>query len=118
MLPKTIDAALLNLRAQIVRDGGEGLEHVEALLALRGCALPRVVPKAPPRWFQRRERGRLILAELRGGPVRSRANVAAVSARRPELVPDEARRSVHAALAKLRAKGLVRHRGWAWWVPS
>ncbi len=36
LIPKTIDGVLLNLRAQIIRDGGEGLEHVEALLAIRG----------------------------------------------------------------------------------
>ena len=34
--PETITRTLLNLRVQLIRDGGPGLEHVEALLQMRG----------------------------------------------------------------------------------
>ena len=62
---------LLNLRAQIVRDGQPGLEHVEALLALRGNNLAPVPRKAHPHF----KRGKLrvaIYAALRGGPLTGR----------------------------------------------
>ena len=36
---ETITASLYYLRAQIIRDGADGLEHVEALMRLRGLAL-------------------------------------------------------------------------------
>lgn len=85
MLPKTIDAALLNLRAQIVRDGGDGLAHVEALLAMRGCAIVPVPRKAAPPQFRRGELRRMIFAELRNGPVRGREIVARILAKRPHL---------------------------------
>ena len=44
MLEKSIDGALLALRKQIIREGGDGLEHVEALLAMRDVPMPAVLP--------------------------------------------------------------------------
>jgi hypothetical protein len=44
MQDKAIDSALLNLRKQIMRGGGDGLEHVEARLGLRGVDMPAVLP--------------------------------------------------------------------------
>ena len=40
--PETITNALVNLRAQLIRDRGSGLEHVEALLQMRGHNLGAV----------------------------------------------------------------------------
>lgn len=40
-----MDGALTSLRAQIIRDRGPGLEHVEALILLRGCELQPVALK-------------------------------------------------------------------------
>ena len=39
--PETITRALVALRAELIREGGPGLEHVEALLQLRGNNLRR-----------------------------------------------------------------------------
>ena len=47
--PETITRVLVNLRAQIIRDGAPGLEHVEALLALRGALPNQPVPQKRPR---------------------------------------------------------------------
>ena len=44
--PETITRALVALRAELIRDGGPGLEHVEALLQLRGHNLGPVPRKA------------------------------------------------------------------------
>ena len=44
MLDKSMDGARLALRKGIIRGDGAGLEHVEALLALRRVTLPRVLP--------------------------------------------------------------------------
>lgn len=46
---ETLTAALHFMRCQVVRDGSEGLEHIDALLALRGvdpASLP--VPEKDP----------------------------------------------------------------------
>ena len=44
MQDKTINNALLALRKQIIREGGNGLDHVQALLEQRGVNMPRVLP--------------------------------------------------------------------------
>ncbi|WP_159458612.1 hypothetical protein [Roseisalinus antarcticus] len=44
MQDKTIDNALLALRKDMIRNGGDGLTHVEALLTMRGVGLPAVLP--------------------------------------------------------------------------
>lgn len=66
--PETINRGLLNLRTHIIRDGGEGLRHVNALLLLWGCAL-EPVPKKASRRFRRGELMRAIRAELWTGPL-------------------------------------------------
>ena len=47
MQDKSINGALIKLRAQIIRGGLNGLVQVEALLIARGIDLPRV-PRAMP----------------------------------------------------------------------
>ena len=44
MQDRSIDGVLLALRRNVNRGGLEGLPEVETLLALRGVAMPRVVP--------------------------------------------------------------------------
>jgi len=56
----------LNLRAQIIRDGGEGLEHVDALLRLRRCHTEHV-PAKVPRAFRPGELRRAVFAETYNG---------------------------------------------------
>jgi hypothetical protein len=56
---------VLQLRAQIVRDGLEGLEHVEAMPVLRGIG-PAAL-HVPRKFAQRRDTSRLALEALRTG---------------------------------------------------
>jgi hypothetical protein len=115
LLPKTIDAALLNLRAQIVRDGGDGLGHVEALMRLRRCHTERV-PAKVPRAFKSGELRRAILAELRSGPLTAWELAERVAARKDRLTAQRVHMSVRVALTALKRRGLVRNGGGAWWV--
>lgn len=110
--PETITRALLALRAEIVRDGGPGLEHVEALLALRGNNLPPVPRKATVHF--RRNRLRLaIQAALGDGPLTGREIVQRVCAAHG-LAYGAMYRSVYAQLYAMKARGLLAHEGRLW----
>ena len=108
--PETITRTLLNLRAQIVRDGGPGREHVEALLALRGNNLAPVPRKANVHF--RRNRLRLaIRAALRDGPLTGREIVERVCAAHG-LAYGAMYRSVYAQLGEMKkGETLVREDG-------
>lgn len=111
--PETITRALAALRAELIRDGGPGLEHVEALLQLRGNNLAPVPRKAPP---QRFKRGRLRLAiriALRDGPITGPEIVARIAAAHG-LDYGEIYRSVYSQLGQMRRAGLVGHEGRVW----
>ncbi len=85
MQDRTINAALLLLRACIIRGDGAGREHVEALLALRGVPMPPVWPGRRPAAASKGTMKRLLLAALRDGP-KTRGELAAlVAAERPGL---------------------------------
>ena len=66
--PETITRALRNLRAQIIRNGEPGPDHVEALLQLRGDNLGPVPRKATCS-FRRGKLRVAIFTTLRGGPI-------------------------------------------------
>jgi hypothetical protein len=71
---ETTDRVLLYLRAQIIRDRLDGLDHVDALLRLRGCDPDayRVPPKRR-RHFRNGGLRRAVLAILREhGPMTAR----------------------------------------------
>ena len=65
---ETINTSLIYLRAKIIREGLDGLDHVEALLRLRGCE-PEAVRVPPPRecWFKPGEVRRYVLEAHRDG---------------------------------------------------
>jgi hypothetical protein len=111
----TINSALLNLRAQIIREDGPGLRHVEALLKLRGVPLPPVPYRALYRHFRRNALRRAIRAELRSGPLAAR-EVAGRIAKRDGL--EDCHRTVRRALTVMKAKGQVRNGGGVWWLPN
>jgi hypothetical protein len=68
--PETITRALVALRAELIREGGPGLEHVEALLQMRGHNLGPVPQKAKTPARFRRNRLRVAIYEaLRDGPL-------------------------------------------------
>lgn len=67
---ETIVSVLHYLRSLIVRDGQDGLAHVDALLVLRGvepATLP--IPQKRPKAFRRGQLARLIMGALRDGPL-------------------------------------------------
>ena len=114
MLDKSIDAALEELRRQIVRGGLEGQEHVEALMIARGIAMRpmsrQLVAVRLPRNYLRR----MILAALRGGPMTGPAIAAMVTERTPQIAPDQVYFRAYSALTRLRYAGLVVRDGKGW----
>ncbi len=114
MLDKSINGALLALRKQIIRRDGEGQEHVEALLAMRGVGMPRVMPAKRSDVARRGHMQLLILASLRDGPKTIREIVAYVAERRPEISYEAAYTRTGQRLPVMRAKGLVRRGDGVW----
>jgi hypothetical protein len=111
--PETTTRALRNLRAQIIRDGGPGLEHVEALLKLRGDNLGPVPRKAPLQRFRRGKLRVAIFAALRDGPCTGPEVVTRVCEAHG-LAYGNMYRSVYAQLGEMKKAGYVRHEGRLW----
>lgn len=110
--PETITRALRNLRAQIVRDGGGGLEHVEALLQIRGDALGPVPRKATV-YFRRGKLRVAIFTALRGGPCTGPQVVQRVCEAHG-LAYEVMYRSVYAQLGQMKKAGHLWHEGLLW----
>ncbi|MCC5987942.1 MAG: hypothetical protein JJT95_09685 [Pararhodobacter sp.] len=115
---ETITRALRNLRAQIIRDGGPGLEYVEALLQLRGDNLGPVPRKASASF----SRGKLrvaIFTALRAGPCTGPEVVARVCEAHG-LDYGAMYRSVYAQIGQMKKSGQLRHEGrlWAFMPPA
>jgi hypothetical protein len=106
--PETITRALLALRADLIREGGPGLEHVEALLVLRGSNLPPVPRKAPPQNFRRGKLRLAIFAALRNGPLPGPELVRRVAAAHG-LDYEKVYRSAYTQLGHMRRAGLMTH---------
>jgi hypothetical protein len=107
MQDRTINAALLLLRARIIRGDGVGREHVEALLTLRGVPLPPLWPGKRPGQANSGTMKRLLLGALRDGP-KTRGELAAlVAAQRPGLEWVNLGDRTDKALTKLRLGGLA-----------
>jgi hypothetical protein len=105
MQPQIITNALLSLRAQIVRAGEPGLEHVEALLQLRGHNLGPV-PRKVRRPLGRAGVARLVLAALRDEP-KTRGQLAEALVAAHGLEQKQASVMAHNATQRLRRKGMV-----------
>ena len=114
MLDKTITSALLNLRAQIIRNKMDGLEHVEALLVARSVGLPAVPRKRLASAFKRLSLRLLIVERLRTGPVRSALLIEQVMAKKPSVSRIDATHRVHNVLWKMKVAGLVVRDGRLW----
>jgi predicted Rossmann fold nucleotide-binding protein DprA/Smf involved in DNA uptake len=103
---ETINTSLYYLRAQIIREGADGLEHVEALMKLRGLALDALpVPEKRNRRFRKGQLRQAILDELRKGPRTSRQIA--------EAIGHERNNFAH-TLQALKARGVVRLDGRVW----
>lgn len=116
MQDRTIDNALLALRKQIIRGGGEGLDHVETLLRVRGVDMPRVMPAKKSDVARKGHMQLLILESLKSGPRTVREIVAYVAKRRPEISHEAAYTRTGQRLPVLRRKGLVRRGDGVWWL--
>lgn len=110
---ETLNAALHFMRCQIVRDGAEGLDHVDALLRLRGVdpeSLP--MPQKRPKHFARGRLRIAIMEALRDGPM-----TGADLARRVQgngLDYAAAYKRVYQCLDAMKRAGVVKRNGGKW----
>ena len=111
MQDRTINNALLALHRQIAQGDGAGLDHVLALMAMRGLSKPRYYQRHP---FRRGETVSLVLAQLRTGPKTNPQIGEAVRMARPDLTPRAAANRSYMALLRLEAMGMVRREGRVW----
>lgn len=113
-------AALWSIRARIVRDGLDGLSHVEALLRLQGCdPTAQVVPiKRPDNRFQRGELSRLIRHALKDGPRTLDGIAGYVAAQRPGVSRGTAYRRASSVLSRMVMRGELTHARPLWRLPD
>ncbi|MDF0601270.1 hypothetical protein P1J78_11060 [Psychromarinibacter sp. C21-152] len=114
MQDKTINNALLALRRQIDRDNLDGMDHVEALLSLRGVPIPRLSPARKPDVAGKGVMARMIIEALQAGHSTQSGVTAHVAARRPDLSEWDAYRRTSLCLARLKRSGRVVREGRAW----
>lgn len=114
MQDATIDNALLALRKQIILGGGEGRDHVQALLQMRGVRLPRVLgPKAADA-MRKGHMAYMILEALRQRPMTRKELVVRLADKRHDVSQEKLYWRTAYALNKLRVKGLVMRDGRVW----
>lgn len=114
MQDKSINNALLELRRQIVRGRLSGLAEVEALLALRQVALPRVPKRQASNSLPRRAMADLLIQALKDGPKNGVELAAYVAEHRPAISYREAQARVHQALARMATNGVAVRDGRVW----
>lgn len=107
MLDKSIDGALLALRKQIIRGKLDGLDHVEALLVMRGVGIPTVLPARRSCAAGRGQTRAMVLDVLRDGPKPRKDIVRHVAALRPQIPPEVVYARVDKVLWKTRKSGLI-----------
>lgn len=105
--PETIRRVLYRLRGEIIREGQDGLEHVNALLRLRG-ADPEAqrVPEKQLKGFGRGKLRLAIMRALQDGP-RTGAQIAAAVAAGRGWTTKQARANVYPALCRMRDAGSI-----------
>ena len=113
MKDATVIGVLHNLRCEILRDGQDGLEHVDALLRLRGVnpASLRTYAKQP-KHFRRGKLRQAVMDALRDGLMRG-----SDIARRVQgngLDYPRAYRLTYQCLSSMKVRGLVRREGRLW----
>lgn len=117
MQDRSINNALLALRKQIILGKLDGLDHVEALLRLRGVRLRQV--HNPCRNKARHgAMSRMVLQCLCGGPKSVDTVAEYVAKQRAELPPKDARIRARQVLNNLSRKGLVGYDGRVWSIAA
>jgi hypothetical protein len=115
MQDRSINSALVALRKQIIRGNGAGLDHIEALMALRGVELRPVLPPRSKDAARRGHMAAMVVSALReNGPQTARDVTEYVAKRRPEIAHADAHKRAAMALSNLKIKGLVRRYGRLW----
>lgn len=112
---ETLVSALHFMRCQIVRDGAEGLDHVDAMLRLRGvdpASLP--MPDKRPKHFARGKLRIAILEALRQGPMTGADLARRVQGNGLEYVA--AYKRVYQCLNRMLESGIVRKDAGRWWL--
>jgi len=100
-------SALLHIRSECFRDGKAGIEHVDALLRLRGFDPDDHRPtKRKPVYFKRRELTRTVLALLKDRPRTSR-EISQIIAQRTGQDWNKVRDYVSPCLSRAKKRGLV-----------
>ena len=103
-----INSSLHYLRARTIRDGLDGLEHIEAIMRIRGLDPEAIhVPRKNKRRFRNGELRRAVLDALREGPH---------TARQIADQMDAQHNSVCQCLQTLEARGVVRREGRVWTI--
>lgn len=111
----TINRTLIALRRKTILDGLGGLEHVEALLVLRGVPLA-LIRTMPVDRARRLHMTRLILEALQDGPMPMREIAAHVASQRPEISRKAAYKRTCGVVYRLKCKGAVVREGRLWWL--
>ena len=115
---ETIDHVLLYLRAEIIREGLDNLECVDALLDMRAVDVSAyIVPQKRPKHFKRNQLRREILSALRSGPLTGPEIARAISTKHAGLTYKQAYKRVYIALDAMQERGLVGHEGRVWLAP-
>jgi hypothetical protein len=117
----SIAISLYYLRGKIIREGGDGLDYVEALLRLLGRepdAMP--VPVKTPRRFRNGQLRRTIMTMLRDAPMTSSQIADAIHPLTPWRTRKQVIDTVRHTLNSMRATGFVRREGrmWITHIPS
>lgn len=106
---ETILSVLLYVRAGMIRENRPGLEHVEALLRVRGINPDE--QRVPTKYQRRFERGqfRAALVRLLRERPRTAPEIAAEIARRHQFMPyEDAYVRTYSTLREMRRQGFVR----------
>lgn len=112
---ETITTSLIYLRAQIIRKGEPGQEHVDALLRLRGVDLDGLyVPEKRKRTFAKGELTRAVLTALRNGPKATPELYDAIQPLAPDLPRRLVSTRVRACLNRMEGRGHVAREGQVW----
>ena len=106
--PDTVLSVLRFVRREIIRDGLDGLEHIDALLRQFGCDPDALVtPYKRRNDFRKGEVRRLVLAILSKGDKRSAQVAREIMAVKPELDYDQAIQCAWKCMSRLKRQGLL-----------
>lgn len=103
---KSIARVLYYIRAEAIRDGLDGLDHVDALLTLRGHDPEAYhVPQKAPKRFKRGQLKRMLMELLREGPDTARGLAERVAAQVEGVEASDILASVRVQLSVMGRQG-------------